>query len=319
MYSTRAPKPSWSKLKIFTVGLTTGCVASYNPIKNTMGINYSVKKVSLISDNNKMVQIPLSLLEFADDVRLEVKIKEQAKSELKFFLTKELDVVSVGNLNLTNGAKIGIPYTYIYDKVEDVDPKVVESLIGVDKLTQGDWHSTKNGQNLINSLVLSKEAKKFAIARGIMIADSEMVMYKDVLHFAGIFGAFATYNYLEPRAIGVIGKVPTIIGLGTLLVVGFISVAVILSDYIDQICAQSCDSRAIENPKETYANGAIEYYEKLIERNKSLRGLLINGPEKFDSDGNPIPWYQINFSSLQESLDKCKKLIDRWVADSATI
>jgi hypothetical protein len=211
----------------------------------------------------------------------ELKMARTKKASIKFFPVFGDDVFSAGGLSLAKGAIVGIPHNFSYKRVEDMDLTQVT----VFNNQSVKWNS-KAGKRLLESCVLSEKAQKFAIAREIWKTDTEVTYFESGNYALGIFLWFVinksilTHYKLYSR--------PLAVKLGVTMLSGLVALTnyFILNDGYHTYLDKSCDAKAVDTGPE-YFDGAIEYYTKLLQRNKALRRLMGNDGAKYWSpDGN---------------------------------
>ncbi|XP_015792289.1 uncharacterized protein LOC107368908 [Tetranychus urticae] len=319
MLFNQTGKYAFSKLKIGVMAVLGGGVIFYNPLVNSLGLSSNEKLHSLKSADNKLVAVPYDLHQFADDIRKDVKMLEKKKMAIKFFIVKSLDVITLGYLDMAHGARVGLPYTFIYDKEEDVDPAVVTSIVGEKRFIDQDWYKSENGQKLIRTIILSKEARKFAIARGIIHADSIEAILIDFFTLFMVASTIAAYSLMESKMILLFGKAAGLTILSVILACTLIPVFVTIKSIIAHDCMMRSDDRTLKQPNNDYRLGAIEYYEKLIERNKLMRELLVDGPERYNEDGSPFAAFKKVVIPLKDRLTNCKNVIEEWEKETPVI
>jgi hypothetical protein len=148
------------------------------------------------------------------------------------------------------------------------------------------WRS-EAGQQLIQSLVLSEKAKKFAIAREIHITNtfrvtvnSMNIMFSTFLSIALGQLAIHRFNIKSGRLLTRIFSLMT---------------GVIVYLFIDEVLTYNWNMNADEaavNQGDDYFEGAIEYYDKLRKRNAALYELLgPRGQSMFTKEGNVKGWF----------------------------
>jgi hypothetical protein len=71
------------------------------------------------------VAVPGKILARAQSVIDTMKIAEDDKSRIKFFTVYGFDPFFAGSTNLNNGTYVGIPVSFGYDKVSDVDKQQI--------------------------------------------------------------------------------------------------------------------------------------------------------------------------------------------------
>jgi len=144
---------------------------------------------------------------------------------------------------------------------------------------------TEAGKVLLESLVLSEKAKKFAIAREIHLANtfrfhinSISIIVTTILSIA--LGQEAINRFRIPRIL----IYRSAIRLFS-LVIGF-SVWCLVSEIFNYNWSVNADEAAV-NQGEEYYEGAVEYYDKMRKRNAALYVLLgERGKSMFTKEGN---------------------------------
>lgn len=206
-----------------------------------------------------------------------------------------------GSTALSNGAIVGLPITFSYDTVDDF--KKEDLLVN---LEQFDFQ-TAVGRDLLNSLILSEKAQKFAIAREIHACRTP---YPYVFGSFALLGTLLSYSLASamntkfdlfrlPRTIRVIMYVLTsAIGLTT-----YCMVKDATNYYYDKVA----DESACEMGKD-YILGGIEFYEKIMARNVALRSALgEKGKKLYTSFGNEEVFLRTPKMPLSAHLDLVKE------------
>lgn len=138
---------------------------------------------------------------------------------------------------------------------------------------------------MAQSLCLSEEAKKFAIAKAVLMGDNYFHFFHAVFPPFFSWGCFAftelifSYKKLHLRS--------GLFTLSTYILSGILFGAVYL--FCDNVLYLQYDKVTFEDAlkiSHSYILGGIEYTEKVVERNKILRNILKNGNRYYDEDGD---------------------------------
>lgn len=230
---------------------------------------------------------PVTLSEKLNNVFQEV-LKDYAVSctdNFHAFAAFGFHPVGAGVPWLPSGAQIGIPANF--NSTTD-DPSGITTRTILINGQEVEWDSDQ-GAALKNSLVFSPEAQKFAIAREVArLATGGPVLHAAVAPacLAGacvysvalkqIFGLHAG-SIISRACVNVVA-----LGLG---VVSYILTSDALSQWLDY----SSDRRAA-SLSSNYAKGGVEFYDKILTRNKTLRALMgPKGQELYAPSGNLFP------------------------------
>ncbi|KAM8934850.1 transmembrane protein 177 [Pelodytes ibericus] len=192
--------------------------------------------------------------------------------------------VSAGIPWLPGGCVIGIPPNYNTQKngVGIVDRVLMVNGKGVD------W-SSEEGVCLRDALFLSTEAKKFSLAREALYAQSNGPVIKSLVApicFSGVcLSSVAVKQLLGLYA-------------GPILLRGLYNVGVVLlglagyflcDDAITQWLDYRTD-RKVATISKHYANGGLEFYDKILARNRTLRRIMgKQGETIYAPSGNLFP------------------------------
>lgn len=238
------------------------------------------------------VELSQSLREICDSCLAKAVISPADKERFKFFAfagdePTYFGYTSLKNFSPTAGVYIGLPYFFEFKSPKDIDTSNLS--VWVDDAIP--W-STNNGQKLLDSLVMSEDAIKFVIMRQIYMTNS----FAPQLIFANLATCFAMNWMLSRTIVKMFTKTPyTSLPLGlrvmikTIQVVLCASIFVIVRDFIRHACETQSDLRAVEHGDDFY-EGAIEFYSKLLKRNKAFSFFLGDeGRHYYTSSGDPKP------------------------------
>ena len=229
-------------------------------------------------------------------------IEDAGDSSVGLFNFVGNEVYSIGSLHLPNGAYIGVPIYFNFTDVSQLNAGDIR-LLG--------QYRTKRTTNapvikrLFDSMILSEQAKQYALAHQLNFLSSSYVLVKSANIFLCTLGSFVLANVLNQKLGFVASKkrLPRILcGL-----MCFLSITVITGAVLDQLLDEWYDIRALRQTlklakaKPEYQIGAIEYYQKLIERNKAMYEMLgDHASHYFTEDGQT----RRVFGLLKQSYEK---------------
>lgn len=191
-----------------------------------------------------------------------------------------------GTTNSKYGAIIGIPVNFEYDDIENMSEQAITF-----RNIQVNWNPEIN-KEFQRSLILSKDAQKFLMARKILTVTENDLTYKIVNISLNTIIGIIIYEILH-SVLKVTkkqrGKNIFCMSIAT-FTSGFLwLLSNCAHDYYREL--QLNEKMAILNDK--YIRGGIEYYEKLSKRNKALRLLLgKKGTYLFTSNGNENTFFE---------------------------
>ncbi|KAG7188902.1 hypothetical protein KM043_008507 [Ampulex compressa] len=275
-----------------TAGVVIGCVQI---LPNTVFLDtyryYFFKRRA-----NANIEVPLKddILQMYNEVVNDLKLSEDIKNLIKPFNASGYDVFHAGTISLKYGAIIGIPSIFEHVYPSDLERKYMK--LNDEEI---DW-TKQEALNLLNSLILSKNAKKFAIAREILkLQDEESIwnfivvppilisMYPTYYLINHKFKLYATNPYKRWMAISAI----IIFGAGLYLA---------WADYLSYKHDVKNDA-TLANLGLEYIKGGQEFYTKLLERNVALRGLMGKiGSEVYTVTGNDRFLFRLPYKPLTQ-------------------
>ncbi|KAI0214355.1 transmembrane protein 177 [Lamellibrachia satsuma] len=226
--------------------------------------------------------VSADMLELKDKIVARMDIRAEEEVALKLFTCFGCDVLHRGCLKLRTGAIVGIPASFAYKQPDDVDR---EKLIVNEK--EVNW-SSDAGTQLLESLVLSKDAKAFAIAREIGYANTYHLWADAFLKCIFAYAAYATGFGINTRfqmryVLKTWGRIGMYATIAT--VYGFLYLTISDTYYCKR---DNRIDRKTAHLNAVYARGGVEYYEKTLQRNRALRALMGDaGTKLYTVYGNP--------------------------------
>lgn len=146
----------------------------------------------------------------------------------------------------------------------------------------------------MESLILSERAKKYSIARELMLSDNNRIFFKSLLSFVVLIPIYVLGNFIHK------GLPPKPVNVRTLAIFLLCNVGVLIWVLIRTAVENFYQKKADEtlcNISEEYIKGGIEYYGKLIQRNLALRSILPGGENMYSKHGDQQEFISI-FSEL---------------------
>ncbi|XP_068428905.1 transmembrane protein 177 [Clinocottus analis] len=186
---------------------------------------------------------------------------------------------------LPAGAQIGIPANF-NSTPEDPSGIKNRSVFMNGKIL--DW-SSDTGSALHDALVISLNAQKFAMAREVArLQSGGPVMSAAVAPVC--LGGVWVYSVLMKQLFGIHAGPLLFRGGVNILALGLGAVSYYLtSDAVNQWIDYNADRRAA-GVSSDYAKGGVEFYDKILSRNKILRSLMgQKGKEMYALSGNLFP------------------------------
>lgn len=186
---------------------------------------------------------------------------------------------------LPAGAQIGIPANF--NSTADNPGGITNRTIFINGKTV-DW-SSESGSALKEALVFSLEAQKFAIAREVARLQSGGPVINAAVAPVCLGGVWV-YSVVLKQVFGLYGGRAVFRGAANVVALGIGAVSYFLSsDAVSQWIDYSSDRHAAGISHE-YAKGGVEFYDKILSRNKTLRSLMgQKGEEMYAPSGNLFP------------------------------
>ncbi|KAL6100560.1 tmem177 [Pungitius sinensis] len=230
---------------------------------------------------------PVALSEKLEDVFQQVLKDYGIGSPKNFsaFASFGFHPVGAGVPWLPAGAQIGIPANF--NSTPDDPSGITDRTVYINgKMV--DWAS-EGGAALQQSLVFSPDAQRFAVAREVARLQSGGPALSAAVAPLCLGGVWV-YSVLMKQLFGLHGGPPLLRGGVNVVALGVGAVSYFLSsDAVSQWVDRSSDRRAAGVSRD-YAKGGVEFYDKILSRNKTLRSLMgQKGEEMYAASGNLFP------------------------------
>ncbi|XP_075843847.1 transmembrane protein 177 [Microtus pennsylvanicus] len=196
--------------------------------------------------------------------------------------------VSAGFPRFPTGAMVGIPAIFLDGSVTAIDHTVIVHGQRVD------WQSPA-GTRLRDALTLSHNAQKFALAKEVIYLESNAAALQSLPAPACLAGTWvlsvgvkhALGLYRGPMSLRAAFNLVAIVASFVAYTFSKDSLTVALEGWLD---------RRTASLSAAYAQGGVEFYEKILSGNLALRSLLGRQGEKlYTPSGNIVPrhWFHI--------------------------
>ncbi|XP_066497235.1 transmembrane protein 177-like [Hoplias malabaricus] len=230
---------------------------------------------------------PAELSENLEKVFQEVLTDSDVSSSCKYsaFAAYGFHPVGAGVPWLPSGAQIGVPANF--NGTKD-DPSGITNRTILINGREVEWDS-EVGTALKDALVLSRDAQKFAIAREVLRLDSGGPIMQAAVAPTCLAGAWI-YSVALKQIFGLMGGSLILRAGVNLVALGLGAVSYFLSsDALSQWLEFRSDKQAARLSRR-YAEGGVEFYDKILSRNKTLRVLMgTKGEEMYAPSGNLFP------------------------------
>ncbi|XP_042860335.1 transmembrane protein 177-like isoform X2 [Penaeus japonicus] len=259
------------------IGGAGGFLTFYLP--NTLLID-KYKNVTQLYRNGLPIAISPKVKSLVEEVMNDLGKSAAERKLISVYTAYGFDLFRAGSTMVSTGGVVGVPHNFKYSEQEEFDHT------GITLNNQPVAWSSAKGDSLMKSLILSDEAKKFALAREFVHLDSgEPFVFGAVT--AGVVGMGYTIAsglnrnqqfYARPRGLRVI-----MYGLVSLFSYGM---WVFGRDMGTNLYEAEAD-KTVADLGEKYAQGGLEFYEKVLQRNVALRSLMgTTGEKLYTAYGN---------------------------------
>ncbi|XP_063984832.1 transmembrane protein 177 [Diachasmimorpha longicaudata] len=256
--------------------------------------------------NSIPLAVPEKLEKLFTSVLEDLSFSDYYKTISRPFMVFGFDVYNIGSLCTRKGTYIGLPINFTYDSPSSIQKH--EIFIKDEAIN---WNRD-DAQQLLASLVLSEDAKKYAIGSQLLATDNNRIVWNSLGSGSLIGCCYALSSgwnrsmdlFSKPRAVRLV--------LYSLTCTFFWGLWAMQKDTMIRYYESTADEH-LSQLGDKYINGAIEYYEKALARNKAFRTLLgADGAKSFNTDGDETYFFRqkhLPFTARKEFFEK--KLKDR--------
>ncbi|XP_043798734.1 transmembrane protein 177 [Apis laboriosa] len=273
-------------MKIFLEVAIASAVVSIQTLPQIWFLDYYRKFRSRYDFNNNEIPVRKDIQQKFQEVINDLHIPKSISEKIKLFNVYDINIFHAGTTYTKYGAIIGIPVNFEYDDIKNMTEQTITF-----RNIQVNWNPEIN-KEFQKSLILSKDAQKFLMARKILTITENYLLY-EILDLSlntiiGIIIYELLYLVLKVTK-KQRGKNIFCMSIATFTSSFLWLLTSNAQDYYKEL--QLNEKMATLNDK--YIKGGIEYYEKLSKRNKALRVLLgEKGTYLFTSDGNENTFFE---------------------------
>lgn len=235
-----------------------------------------------VSFYRRGVRVPVNnkVKEMCDEVMNDLKLPQDLRSLIKPFHVFGFEPFHAGTLNNQSGGIVGIPINFTYTDVTVIPAS--ELIINHKPLNQ----FMKEADDFLNSLILSENAKKYAIAHEILRIQSNEI-YKSAYGLSSIIIiATILYNRIVYH-FNLYNKKPIyrrmiLLSVITVALISWFAFKDTVSRHLDNSIDESISKLGLD-----YNKGGKDFYDNVIKRNVAVRTLMGEKGEKvFSANGN---------------------------------
>jgi len=267
-----------SKIHI-CVGVGAGCIFGGYVTLHTLLLDKYRDAVQLYK-NGFESEITAEMNSKIQQVVNDLKLSEKYKGYLQCFYVPTLDPVHMGSFKLRGGAYVGIPQNFNYKSTGDIERDLITM-----KRKPVSWNSD-GGHLFQDSLILSDNAQKFAIARELCHLNTGYVYNYALISCGALYVQYLSSVYLNIKTYG--HQRPssyrytlyTLVGVFTFSLWAFVTDS--LTKYYEKKADEGASSLGLN-----YARGGVELYTKVVRRNMAAREIMgADGEKLFTKYGN---------------------------------
>ncbi|OXU18508.1 hypothetical protein TSAR_000578 [Trichomalopsis sarcophagae] len=212
----------------------------------------------------------------------DLKIKDTIRKKLTAFPIVGFNLYHAGMADSQYGAIIGIPINYLYKDKFSIDTSDIR--MGRDREPINMYHPA--AENLLESLVLSKNAQKFGIAREVLMAHKDLPLFRSIQSPFMVASSILIADFFRVKY-NIMRKSLVCMVYGTSALIGYaiwFQTRDILTTYTEKEVDKELSKLGPE-----YIQGGKEFYDKILKRNVATRILLgTEGSRQFNRDGDEI-------------------------------
>jgi hypothetical protein len=244
----------------------------------------------LRQSNGDFVKVGKPLLQEAADILSISKIPVQECLKYEFVITNHLDPAHFGSIK-SHGVLIGLPAYFCVDSTAGLQQLTLQKSARFSKSTQ---------QKLLDTLNLSRDAKRYAIARHCYLSTG----YKWIFEKSSYLFAFVTFNGLLRLAFqsGLLVSMPAFVSLALPLAIASIYLSYLIEHQVSLYYSNDAVRLVCALKRMDLIDGGIEFCRQMLARNRLLARSLPN--YELDDQGNRLDWTQLPQTDLQGELNQ---------------
>ncbi|XP_071108551.1 transmembrane protein 177-like [Haliotis cracherodii] len=276
------------------------------------GIRRYLEAVQLYKDG---LPVPLDAdsKRIGQEILTNMKLDPVSEASVRFFTVYGQNLLSKGSTSTRDGAIIGIPINFTYKSTREIERNKITL-----KNEAIDWHSD-SGSSLLDSLIFSENARRFAIARELISVNTYHVHTQAIL-LSGFFSIAYCTGFVFNKVTNFHKKAPLPARMVVYSFIGFVGVTLY---YLGLDTYNNYTDRKIERRTASlgrdYVEGGIEYYSQLLKRNVALRSLMKEGgPKTYTAYGNTVHTWRSPHMPLSARRDNLLAMLKALDAESKT-
>jgi hypothetical protein len=220
-----------------------------------------------------------------NEVLNDLNINEKQTKLYKPFAIIGYQLFRAGFNSQQYGSIIGIPVNYSFEDKFIID--IEDIRIGYNQERLNIYDPAAN--SLIDSLFLSDKAKKYGIAREILMCNTNLLVYRCIETPIMITATAMLAEFIRLKLAKTIVRSFTLKSI-LFTIIGLLGYSLWFQfrDILNIYYEKSVDNQ-LANLSLDYVEGGKEFYEKHLQRNVALRSLLgIQGAKEYNQDGDEI-------------------------------
>ncbi|NWI65479.1 TM177 protein, partial [Todus mexicanus] len=281
----------WLKKRKITV-LAVSCMGLFGANLSYHVFPETFKLLHECWSEGQPAELSQKLCDVFQDVLQDIHVK--ATDSYRAFAASGFHPVSAGIPWLPAGSLVGIPPNF--DSTAE-DKKGITNHVVVINGKKVDWESNE-GVALKEALTFSLEAQKFAIAREVVYLQNGSPLASAVVAPTCLAGTIVCGKGIQ-LLLGLSRGPMTLRSICNLLTAaGGLMCYYVSYDAVTYHLDCKADRKAATVSKD-YARGGVEFYDKILSRNRILRGLMgKEGTKIYAPSGNLFPrhWFRIKYT-----------------------
>jgi len=244
------------------------------------------------------------------EVTTDINLSEAESASIRLFVSCISDANGWGSLS--SSCILGYPFFFNYRKVTDVPLSTMffgrrgES---EKKLLSPAERQSVEAQSLATSMILTDNARKFALARELFKNRSGQYYQVAAVNSCAILGVLVASRAFNKR----IGRqlMPLLRGVAYSIIAGVSTILYwTMKDTLNHRFQTQLD-QSVASLSPEYAAGGVEYYEKIMARHRAQRVLCWDGEQLYNKNGEEIyEWVRRRNKYFADRRDICQKIYD---------
>jgi hypothetical protein len=235
--------------------------------------------------------ISVEMSEILNEVITDLSLSGEEVEKMKMFVMSVMDARGWGELK--SGSLLGYPFYFNFKEEAEVPLRNMQfghrGSSYAKYLSETEMRSAEALQ-LVDGLLLSKDAKKFCVAREIekiaLAPQYQLAATSSALILLGLFTSRIINKKLD-----LFRKPPIFRGVGySTVFITLTSIYFVFKDSMNRRTQGKVDASA-SRISAAYARGGVEYYSKIMQRNVALRSLSLDGTKLYSMKGEEVYEY----------------------------